>query len=128
MINPLTQAQKASAPASQEGRKFLILGGLAATLASTCCLGPLILVLLGVSGAWLAKLSALEPYRPILIAGALIALFFAYRRVFQPAQACEPDAVCAVPQVRTSYKALFGIVAALVVLALAFPYVLPFFY
>lgn len=128
MSNPLTEVQKASAPASQKGRKFLLLGGLAAILASICCLGPLILVLLGVSGSWLANLTVLEPYRPILNGAALIALFFAYRRIFRPAQACKPGEVCAVPQVRTSYKALFWIVAALVVFALAFPYVLPFFY
>jgi hypothetical protein len=36
--------------------------------------------------------------------------------------------VCAVPQVRTAYKVIFWIVAALVLVALAFPYVLPLFY
>jgi mercuric ion transport protein len=127
-MDPSTEAPKAFAPAPKESRKFLILGGLAAVLASTCCLGPLILVLLGVSGAWIGNLTALEPYRPIFIGAALIALFFAYRRIFRPAQVCRPGEVCAVPQVRTAYKALFWIVAALAVLALAFPYVLPFFY
>jgi mercuric ion transport protein len=87
-----------------------------------------VLVLLGVSGAWIANLTALEPYRPILIVAALIALVVAYRRIFRPAAACKPGEVCAIPQVRTSYKALFWIVTALVAVAVAFPYVLPFFY
>lgn len=103
-------------------------GGLAAILASTCCLGPLILVALGFSGAWIGNLTALEPYRPIFIGAALVAMFFAYRRIFRPVQACKPGEVCAVPQVRSTCKIIFWIVAALVVIALAFPYVLPLFY
>ncbi len=35
----------------KSGRGALAAGGLAAILASACCLGPLILVLLGFSGA-----------------------------------------------------------------------------
>ena len=34
-----------------KGRGALLAGGLAAILASTCCLGPLILLMLGISGA-----------------------------------------------------------------------------
>jgi mercuric ion transport protein len=43
------------------GRGALATGGLAAILASTCCLGPLVLVALGVSGAWIGNLTLLEP-------------------------------------------------------------------
>jgi len=114
--------------APQSGRTALVTGGLAAVLASTCCLGPLVLVTLGVSGAWIGNLTALEPYRPIFIGAALVALFFASRRIFRPLPACKPDEVCALPQTRRLYKVLFWIVAALVVVALGFPYVTPFFY
>jgi mercuric ion transport protein len=90
----------------------LAAGGLAAILASTCCLGPLVLVALGFSGAWIGNLTVLEPYRPIFIGAALVALFFAWRRIFRPAHACKPGEVCAIPQVRTTYKLIFWIVAA----------------
>jgi mercuric ion transport protein len=112
----------------QNGRGALAAGGLAAIAASTCCLGPLVLVGLGFGGAWIGNLAALEPYRPIFIGAALVALFFAWRRIFRPVQVCKPGEVCAVPQVRSTYKLLFWVVAALVVVALGFPYVLPFFY
>ena len=112
----------------KSGRGALAAGGLAAILASACCFGPLILVLLGFSGAWIANLAVLEPYRPIFIGAALIALFFAWRRIFRAVPACKPDEVCAVPRVRTAYKIIFWIVVALVLIALAFPYVLPLFY
>jgi mercuric ion transport protein len=112
----------------QNGRGALLAGGVAAILASTCCLGPLVLVALGISGAWIGNLTMLEPYRPVFIGAALVALFFASRRIFRPAQACKADEVCAIPQVRTAYKLIFWIVAALVLIALAFPYVLRLFY
>ena len=112
---------------SKPGRAPLAAGGLAAILASTCCLGPLLLVTLGFSGAWIGNLTALEPYRPLFIGVALAALFFAWRRIFRPARACESGEFCAAPRVRSLYKLIFWIVAALVVVALGFPYVLPRF-
>lgn len=110
------------------GRGALFAGGLVAILASTCCLGPLVLVALGISGAWIGNLAALEPYRPIFISAALVAMFFAWRRIYRPLQTCKHGEICAVPQVRATYKAIFWIVGALVLIALAFPYVLPLFY
>lgn len=110
------------------GSGALLAGGITALLASTCCLGPLVLVALGFSGAWIGNLTVLEPYRPYFIGAALIAMVFAWRRIYQPATACAPGDVCAVPQVRTTYKVLFWIVAALVLLALTFPYLAPLFY
>ena len=112
----------------KSGRGVLAAGGLAALLASTCCLGPLVLVTLGISGAWIGNLSALEPFRPWFVGAALIALFFAYRRIFRPAQDCKPGEVCALPRVQRTYQVMFWVVVALVVVALAFPYVLPLFY
>ena len=112
----------------QNGRGALAAGGLAAILASACCLGPLVLVTIGVSGAWIANLSLLEPYRPIFIGVALVALSFGGRRIFRPVGACKPGEVCAIPQVRATYKLIFWIVAALVLVALSFPYVVPLFY
>ena len=79
----------------QNGRGALFAGGLAAILASACCLGPLVLIALGFSGAWIGNLTVLEPYRPIFIGAALVALFFAWRRIYRPAQACKPGEVCA---------------------------------
>ena len=113
---------------TKNGRGPLFAGGLAAILASTCCLGPLILVALGFSGAWIGNLTALEPYRPIFIGAALVAMFFAWRRIFRPAQTCTPGEICAIPQVRTAYQLIFWIVAVLVLVALGFPYVMPLLY
>ena len=109
-------------------RAVLFAGGLAAMLASSCCMGPLLLVMLGFSGAWIGNLTVLEPYRPLFTAAALLSLFLAYRQIFRPANACQPGQVCAIPQVRSSYKFIFWSVAGMVAVALGFPCVAPFFY
>lgn len=125
---PLVLGKEHRMSDSKVVRGELVVGGLAALLASACCLGPLVLVTLGLGGAWIGNLTALEPYRPFFVGAALVALFFAYRRIFRPAQDCKPGEVCAVPQVRRAYRVVFWIVAVLVLVALAFPYVLPLFY
>jgi len=113
---------------TQNGRGPLFAGGLAAILASACCLGPLVLIMLGFSGAWIGSLTVLEPYRPIFLGAAVVAMFFAYRRIFRPAQDCAPGEICAIPQVRNTYKIVFWAVVVALLVAFAFPYVLPLFY
>ena len=112
------------------GRATLAGGALAAIAASACCLGPLVLVTLGISGAWISNLTALEPYRPVFIGVAFGFMALAYRRIYRApaAAACEPGTLCALPQTNRVYKLLFWAVSALVLLALAFPYIVPFFY
>lgn len=106
---------------------FLVAGGLAAVLASACCLGPLVLVSIGVGGAWVANLHALEPYRPGFLTVVLASLFFAWRRIFRSQAECKPGAICALPP-RRIYKIFFWVVAALALAALVFPWLAPFFY
>jgi mercuric ion transport protein len=115
-------------PFDAAGSKALFAGGLTAILASTCCLGPLILISLGFSGAWIGNLTVLEPYRPFFIVAAVVALFFAGRQIFRPTHLCKPGEVCALPRARRIYKFLFWSCATLVLVALVSPYVARFFY
>ena len=113
---------------STGGGVALLAGGLAAILASTCCLGPLVLIMLGVSGAWIGNLTVLEPYQPFFTGAAVFALFLAWRRIWRPAAPYQPGQVCAVPLINRTYKLLFGIVIVLVIVALGFPVIAPWFY
>ena len=111
--------------------KATLAGGLiAAIIASACCLGPLVLVMAGVSGAWISNLTLLEPYRPVSIGVALVFMGLAWRRIYRaPAAAeCEPGSLCALPQTNRVYRATFWLVSALVLLALGFPYFAPLLY
>jgi len=111
------------------GRLPLIGGVIAAIAASLCCIGPLVLVMLGVGGAWVANLAVVEQFRPYFLGAAVIALFFAWKKIYRaPAAACTPGSLCAMPQTNRIYKVLFWMVAVLVVLALIFPYLAPLFY
>jgi mercuric ion transport protein len=122
-----SSAARSGAPSGGE-RAPLLAGALAALLASACCVGPLVLLSLGVSGAWIGNLTALEPWRPLFIAVALVALLLAARRIWRPAAACAPGEVCALPRVRRGYRLMFVAVALLVGVALAFPWMAPWFY
>src|SRR6266542_3122810 len=44
----------------------LVAGILAAIGASVCCVAPLVLLALGIGGAWIGNLTAFEPYPPLL--------------------------------------------------------------
>lgn len=123
-----TPRKPESAATASSGRGALVAGGVAALLASACCLGPLVLLMLGISGAWIGNLTGLEPYRPVFIGVALVAVYFAQRRIFRPAAECSPGEICTVPAVSRTYKILFGVVVALLAVALVFPYVAPLFY
>jgi mercuric ion transport protein len=102
----------------------LVGGALAAIVASACCLGPLILVSLGIGGAWISNLTMLEPFRPVFIGIALLCMGLAYRRIYRapPAEECAPGTLCALPQTNTTYRILFWGVSLLVLVALAYPY------
>lgn len=106
-------------------------GGLVAgILASVCCVGPLVLVMVGVSGAWISNLTLLEPYRWIFVGIAFVFMALAWRRIYRaPAAAqCEPGTACALPQTNRAHRVMFWVVSALVLLAFAFPYFAPLFY
>ena len=65
-------AEMPEMPVSKQGRIALLTGGVAALLASACCLGPLVLVMVGISGAWIGSLSALEPWRPLFLTASAV--------------------------------------------------------
>lgn len=113
---------------TKSGVCTLIAGGVAAILASLCCVGPLVLVLLGFGGAWVSNLQVLEPFRPVILGIAMVFLVLAYRKIWKPADACVPGTMCAVPQTKLLYKILFGVVALLILASLGFPYVAHYFY
>jgi mercuric ion transport protein len=99
-----------------------ILGALAAT---SCCILPLLLFSVGISGAWIANLTALAPYKPYFAAGTLALLGYGYYLVYvKPKQACA-DGSCARPLPNRLVKSSLWIATVLVVAALAFDYVAP---
>ncbi len=100
----------------------MIAAGLAAIGASLCCIGPLVLVSLGITGSWMSSLTALEPYRPIFIGITLVFLFLAFRKLYLVPRQCSPDDACSIPATLRNQRIIFWIVTVLVIALLTFPY------
>jgi mercuric ion transport protein len=114
--------------ASKTGKGFLAAGILAAIGASICCVGPLVLLALGISGAWISSLTALEPYRPIFIGLTLLFLGLAFYRLYLAQPVCTPGSACANPRMLKRQRLTFWIVAILVLGLIAVPWLAPLFY
>lgn len=101
---------------------------LAAIGASVCCVGPLVLLALGISGAWVSNLTAIEPYRPFFIGLTLLFLGLSFRKLYLMPQVCTPGTPCANPKTRQRQRLLFWVVALLLMGLLAVPLFAPLFY
>ncbi|MGV6820385.1 MAG: mercuric transporter MerT family protein [Parvularcula sp.] len=114
----------------RRGKRWLATGGIVgALLASSCCILPLVLVSLGVSGAWIGSLTALDAYKPIFIGIAAVFIAAGFRRVyFQNTQPCDDQSACARPSTARLTKAALWISAILVLLAATVDQWAPLFY
>jgi len=118
--------QESQSPTSNTGKATLIGSIITGIAASTCCLGPFILLTLGVSGSWIGNLSAMEPYRPIFIGITLLFLGLTYRKLFLIPQACDVDKPCAQPANLRKQRIIFWIVSVFVLVVMTFPWYGPY--
>ena len=113
----------------ERGPAILALGGLVGALAAaSCCIMPLVLFGLGVSGAWIGNLTQLAPYQPIFIAASLACLgagAWLIRR--ESKQACAEGEACARPLPNRLVKAALIVAALLVMAAIGLDFLGPLF-
>ncbi len=112
------------------GRKRLVAAGglIGAILASSCCIAPLLLLTLGLGGAWMSNLTVLAPYQGYFIVATLAFLGTGYWYVyFKPRQACEDGSYCASPQSDRVIKLVLWAATALIALALGVNFIVPLF-
>ena len=103
---------------------FGVLGALAMT---SCCILPLVLVSFGVTGVFIAQLGALYAYKWYTFALSAAFLGYGFYKAYKPvaAEACA-DGTCSRPINRRVMRATLWIAAAIVAVAMAFPYITPF--
>lgn len=93
----------------------------AGILASGCCLGPLVLSMLGLSGvAFAQRLEPLRPYFLVLTYGLLASAFWLEYRA-RPA-ACRPGGACEMPRASRIGRIGLWLAAIVVLLATTFPW------
>jgi mercuric ion transport protein len=112
----------------QTATKQLWVSALAAIVGSLCCVAPLVLLTLGISGAWISQLTALEPYRPIFIGVVVAFLGLAFRQIYIVPVRCAPGEVCANPRFQRRRRQIFWVVVVGLAALIAFPWYAPFLF
>jgi mercuric ion transport protein len=110
-------------------QNLMAAGGLLGALAaSSCCIFPLVLFGLGVTGAWIGNFTRLAAYQPFFIAATLAFLGYGYRLVYRSsARACADDEACARPLPNRIVKTSLIVATILVVAALGLDFIAPLF-
>ncbi len=108
--------------------RLLATGGiLGAIAASSCCILPLVLFSLGISGAWIGNLTALYPYKPYFITFTLALLAYGFYLTYRKAgTSCADGAACARPLPNRIVKIALWAATALIIAAILFPYAVPY--
>lgn len=104
-------------------------GILGAVGASTCCIVPLVLFSLGVSGAWIGRLTSLSPYQPIIVAITFGFLGYGYWLAYGKSKImCADGDSCTRLLPNRLVKSALWLATLLVLLALAWPHIVPILY
>jgi mercuric ion transport protein len=95
---------------------------------TACCFGPLLLVSLGLSGAWAARMHELTPAQPYFIALAAVFVGFAFHQLYIKPRRCGPADACAATRVLRNQRIAFLIVVAIIAAMASFPLFADLFY
>jgi len=128
--NQTSLARPEVAPASMQRRQKLVAAGgvLGALAASSCCIVPLVLFGLGVSGAWIANLTRLAPYQPYFIAATVGCLGVGYWLRYRSRKtACAQGEACARPLPNRVVTIGLILATVLIIGALALDFIAPLF-
>lgn len=108
----------------------LALAGLfGAFAASSCCILPVLLFSLGISGAWIANFTQLAPYQPIFVAATVALLGSGYWLVYRLSRrACPGDQACARPLPKRFVLVVLVAATIIVIATFAFDFVAPYLF
>jgi mercuric ion transport protein len=99
----------------------------AAIAASACCVGPLLLLSLGIGGAWMSTLTSMEAVRPFFIIVTLLFIWGGFMKLYLNKDDCKASAVCATNPVIQKQRQIFWIGSCVILVLLAFPWYAPYF-
>jgi mercuric ion transport protein len=108
--------------------RSLVAAILAGIGASLCCVAPLVLLALGIGGAWIGSLTGLEPYRPIFIGVTVLFFGIAFWELYLAPLACAAGGSCSDPLTLRRQRIVLWIAGVLTLGLLAVPWVAPLLY
>lgn len=122
-----TDMARDNVPAGPSDKTGWIAAGgiLGAILASSCCIIPLILFSLGVSGAWIGNLTALAPYKPIFLTAAAGMVGYGFWMVYRKPAACCDGQACARPLPNRLVKGALWFSLVMIVIAALWGWIAP---
>ena len=124
----MTIKEDTRAISARRGQGLMVAGGLLGALAaSSCCILPLVLFGLGVSGAWIGNLTRLAPYQPLFIAATVACLSYGYWLVYRSSKIACAEGTCARPIPNRLVRLGLIVATVLVVVALGFDFLAPIF-
>lgn len=109
-------------------KQAMIAGVLAGIGASLCCVAPLVLLSLGLGGAWVANFAAFEPLRPAFLMLTLLFIGLAFRKLYLTPRTCEHGKLCADDATISNQRVIFWVVTIPLFGLVAFPWFAPLFY
>ena len=123
----MTIKQERIVGSSERGTTLIAAGGLLGALAtSSCCILPVILFSLGISGAWIGNFTQLAPYQPYFLAATTAFLGTGYWLVHRASnRACVGGEACARPLPNRLVKIVLVLATVLVVAALGLDFLAP---
>ena len=103
-------------------------GIIGAVLASSCCIGPIVLITLGASGPWIGKLTALKAYQPLFVGLTVMFLGYGFWHAYRKSAPGCDDKSCATPKSDRIVKGALWTATLLVIAALTTDLWAPLFY
>lgn len=128
LAHPAALGDQTSDVSLSKGQKLAAAGGIIGALAaSSCCILPVALFSLGISGAWIGGFTQLAPYQPYFITATLAFIAAGYWLVYRSSKiACADSEACARPFPNKLVKVALIAATIIVGAAWAFDYVAPY--
>ena len=123
LSNELQPAQE------RKGNTAAVGSVIGAVLASSCCIGPLVLITLGASGTWIGNLTSLKAYQPVFVLATLAFLGLGFWQVYGKSERpCDDEPTCTTNKSNRVITSALWIATLLVTVALTADLWAPLFY
>ena len=126
-MNGMAIKQERVVGGSERGTTLMAAGGLLGALAaSSCCILPVVLFSLGISGAWIGYFTRLAPYQPYFLTAATVFLGTGYWLSHRASKAaCVAGEACTHPLPNRLVRIVLVVATVVALAAVGFDFLAP---